>query len=171
MFYITTSKTDSNFFLPFPKINQKLIGHDAAHHPSIHPSIHVTIIIQPPCCLLQKRSFISIDSFNHYTASTILDPLLLRPTVFHQLFLLLLLLPHPREKFRSFISHFPSTQRTLHSPSSILLEYLDRRLLFVPLLCFSMSRATVMDAFTCVRGNNQSLPAAPPNTQEKPECL
>ena len=54
---------------------------------------------------------------------------------------------------------------------SILLEYLDRRLLFVPLLCFSMSRATVMDAFTRVRGNNQSLPAAPPNTQEKPECL
>ena len=110
MFDIT--KIDSNFFLPFPKINQKLI--DAAHHPSIHPSIHVIIIIQPQSLLSPPKVLVHFNRFNHYTAPMIPDSLLLGPTVFHQLFLLLLL--HPREKFRSFISHFPSTQRTLHSP-------------------------------------------------------
>lgn len=104
------------FFPPFSK-NQPKIDRPRCSTPSIHPSIHRFMLSLSsnlnPCCLLQKRSFISIDSFNHYTASTILDSLLLRPTVFHQFFLLLLLLPHPREKF---ISHFPSTQRTLHSP-------------------------------------------------------
>lgn len=169
MFDIT--KIDSNFFLPFPKINQKLIGHDAAHHPSIHPSIDSCYHYHPTSILAvsskSARSFRSIHSIIIPRQRSSIH-CYYAPPFFTNSFFSSSSFPI-RAKNLSHIFH-QRRELSILLPS-ILLEYLDRQLLFVPLLCFSMSRATVMDAFTRVRGSNQSLPAAPPNTQEKPECL
>ena len=139
-------------------------------HLSIHRFMLSLLSNLNPCCLLQKCSFISIDSIIIPRQRSSIHCYYV-PPFFTNSFFSSSSFPIRAKNFDR-LSHIFHQHRELSILLlSILLEYLDRQLLFVPLLCFSMSRATVMDAFTRVRGNNQSLPAAPPNTQEKPECL
>lgn len=143
-------------------------------HPSIHPSIHVTIIIQSQSLLSPPKVLVHFDRFiqSLYRAN---DP---RFTVItpHRFSSTLSSPPPPSPSVRKIYLTFSiNTENSPLDPPQISRSSASsetkRRLFFVRFLCFSMSRATVMDAFTRVRGSNQSLPAAPPNTQEKPECL
>lgn len=141
---------------------------------SYHPTLSIPAVFSK-----SARSFRIIiprqrSPIHCYYAST-------APPVFTNslLLLLLLLLPLHRSLARkiSIVSLLHYLTFSTNGELSILPPRISisraRRGEGKPLLCFCMSRATVMDAFTRVCRSNQSLPAAPPNTEnaEKPECL